>query len=284
MTGYLKRGLKIAFSFTKEPFDYIANTIGVLAGIAFLFDKYQHAKIEIQSLIIILSLSFLIFIIKNIKAIFDHLVYSFDLKNIEINTSKKLIASINDFPIDYDKIIPKTRILFFLLTKAKKLVFMKWAKDSVLTRCYLIIANKYRNHIEIDIQFTFYSPKKRMEVSFEFSNLKLSSKNLPNNWKLSYCENGFEEKVFFTDPLWRQAVISSFEYTESELVDKTFFALISGNYPYGMRIGIMPDGSIFRNFTYHYHFKDKKLFDNDFPSEKSKVIADFNEVKLTSGK
>lgn len=273
----IKKIIEVFYGLTKEPFDYIANLFAVGVIFSWIIEKFDSLGFQLKvatgfGLVFLVVLFF-----RNIRNLYNYVMYRYEIKQLDISLQKKALpVTSSDYPVDYEKIIPKTNTLKFLLKKAEKIVKERWAKDAILNECGILITNRFSKSIEIDMDLSFWSQLKKMEVSFGFSKLKLPRKKPPDGWELAYRKKCTQVQPFFLDPLWRGAVIVAFQSTESALVNKKFFCIINGNYPYGMRVSICPEEAVSRWYVYRYDNKEKKLYTDEYPIEKASIVADFN--------
>ncbi|OGH11390.1 MAG: hypothetical protein A3B38_01010 [Candidatus Levybacteria bacterium RIFCSPLOWO2_01_FULL_36_13] len=257
---------------TKEPFNYLAAVFEIIFVVVALITWYTTNPFQLPTgFIYVATMIIFIFIVFKLKYIYNSLSYRSSLQILDYNIRKlepNRIGSIINF--DYDKIVPQTKILKFILKYYDKKA-KSWAKDAYIEEVGIWFMNE-SNKIIINGTWTFYSPLKSMSISFESPNLKVLPYLKISQSQLAHNEPREQCKLFFENSDWRQALIIAFQKMESELIGKKFTVLV-GTTAYEMWIQFMPKSAINRSFV--FIFDNQKLHEG-IHGVNQKLIKDFS--------
>lgn len=267
---------------TKEDIGYIADLSAVICILyvlgKWIISNFLTASLKFKIGGVILMLVFLWSLVRNAKKLRDSLLYHLELKKQEYYEKQEENVKPSHRRLNFEKIIPQTRLLKYLYQKGEQLAKKQFSKDSYLSAFTLTISvnrdykNLSKRKIAVHSRMKFYSLFKKMCIEFSLQDLKVPKMQ---NSTLEYNERGKAEivKPFFYDKHWREVVLTVFDRREAELLGEYFHSSVfTSDTPY-MVIGIMPYGLVKRQYLYFY--KDGKLYEDSVSEDK--IIKDFSE-------
>lgn len=258
---------------TKEDIGYVAN-LSAIIYIVYVLGKWIISTFFTSSLNfkiggVILLLVFLWSLVRNAKKLKDSLLYYLELKRQDYYEKREEDIKQNRRYLNFEKIVPQTRVLKYLHQKGEELAKKEFSKDSYLSKFTITISlekeykdGKLKRKVAVHSRMEFCSPLKRMSIAFSLRNLKLPKMKNSGLSTLGYNSEVKIAKPFFYDKHWREVVLTVFDRREAELLGEYFFSSVStshGDY-YKMVIGIMPSGLVKKQYLYFY--KDEKLYED----------------------